>query len=386
MKYTLFLTHRCNLACEYCYVSKSTERMPLDVARRIIDFAFQNTPADDDIEIGFFGGEPLLEFPLLRYITGMVRSHPSFDPCRVHLNLTTNGTLLTPEIIDFLDEHDILATISCDGPPPVHNQFRRMADGEGSSALVERGIRLAMKKLRHVPVNAVYGPTTLAQLPQTIDYFSSLGVREIYLNPNFSARWTPADVDRIPETYAAVAAQYVRFYRERRPHYISLIDSKITVILRGGYQDIEHCHMGEREFAFTATGRILPCERFAAEDPERHSIGTANGLIHIDILRNHFAPGPPVNTPCLSCSLQPYCANWCGCSNYFMSGHYNRVAPFLCVSERTSIELAFDIFRTLESELGPTFIDHLGGRARVRIVAAQLSGEVQPRPASYPAC
>jgi uncharacterized protein len=386
MKYTLFLTHRCNLKCDYCYVSKSSDRMPLSVARRVIEFAFQNTPPTDDIDIGFFGGEPLLEFPLLRAVTQMIRSHPSFDPCRVNLSLTTNGTLLTPEIVEFLAEHEVLATISCDGPPAVHDQFRRMPCGEGSSPLVERGIRTAMKMLRHVPVNAVYGPRTLAQLPATIDYFSSLGVREIYLNPDFSAKWTPADVDSIPGIYGAVAARYMRFYRERRPHYISLIDSKITVLLRGGYQDSERCHMGEREFAFTASGRVLPCERFASEDPERHSIGTANGLIRIDPLRNHFAPGPPINTPCLSCTLQQYCENWCGCANYFMSGNYNRVGPFLCASERASIQLAFDIFRTLESELGPTFMDHLGGRARTRSIAAHLGDEIERRPASLPAC
>ena len=385
MKYTLFLTHRCNLACDYCYVSKSSDCMSLSVAQRVIDFAFQNTPPADDIEIGFFGGEPLLEFPLLRDVTRIVRSHPSFDPCRVNLSLTTNGTLLTPEIVEFLGEHEVLTTISCDGRPPVHDRFRRMPRGEGSSALVERGIRTAMQKLRHVPVNAVYRPETLAHLPGTIDYFSSLGVREIYLNPDFSATWTPAEVDSIPEVYGAVAARYMQFYRERRPHYISLIDSKITVLLRGGYQENERCHMGEREFAFTASGRVLPCERLASEDLDRHSIGTANGLIRIDPLRNHFAPGPPLNVPCLSCTLQEYCANWCGCSNYLMSGHYNRVGPFLCASERASIELAFNIFRTLESELGPTFMDHLGGRARTRSISAHLGGEIERRPASFPA-
>src|ERR1017187_1146382 len=129
MKYTLFLTHRCNLACDYCYVSKSSDCMSLSVAQRVIDFAFQNTPPADDIEIGFFGGEPLLEFPLLRDVTRIVRSHPSFDPCRVNLSLTTNGTLLTPEIVEFLGEHEVLTTISCDGRPPGARQPVRARHG-----------------------------------------------------------------------------------------------------------------------------------------------------------------------------------------------------------------------------------------------------------------
>lgn len=373
MKYTLFLTHRCNLACDYCYVSKNGSRMSLDVAGKAVDFAFRNTPPGEEIEIGFFGGEPLLEFPLLRDITGLIQSHPSFDPCRVNLSLTTNGTLLTPDIAGFLAEHGILTTISCDGAPAVHDRHRRMGDGAASSPLVERGIRTAQQMFRHVPVNAVYGPETLAALPETVDYFASLGVREIYLNPDFSARWTPDAVDRVADTYQAVGDRYMRFYRERQPHYISLIDSKITVLLRGGFQDSERCHMGEREFAFTASGRVLPCERFASQDPDQHAIGSTNGLIRIEALQPHFAPGGPVNPVCLSCTLQPYCTNWCGCANFSMTGTYNRVGPFLCASERASIELAFRIFQTLEAELGPTFMDHLGGRARVRSIALKPS-------------
>jgi uncharacterized protein len=386
MKYTLFLTHRCNLACEYCYVSKNSDRMSLETAAKIIDFAFRNTPPAEEIELGFFGGEPLLEFPRLCEVTRLIQTHPQFDSRHVNLSVTTNGTLLTPAIIEYLARNEILPTISCDGPPRVQDRYRRIAGGGASSALVETGIRTALQMLRHVPVNAVYGPTTLTTLPETIDYFSALGVREIYLNPDFSARWTAADVDRIPEVYDAVAQRYRRYYRDGRPHYISLIDSKITVLLRGGYRPTERCRMGEGEFAFTASGRVLPCERFAAEHPDVHSIGATRGMVQIQLLRDHFAAGPPVNEPCQSCTLRDYCTNWCGCSNYFMTGHYNRVGPFLCASERVSIELAFGIFRDLEAELGPTFMDHLGGRERTRSLSAHLHPEFEKRPASFPAC
>ena len=150
--------------------------------------------------------------------------------------------------------------------------------------------------------------------------------------------------------------------------FISLIDSKITVMLRGGYQPLERCRMGTGEFAFAPSGHVFPCERLAAAEPQTHSIGSINGMIRIGPLRDHFASGPPVNAPCVSCGLQPYCVNWCGCSNYFMTGFYNRVSPFLCESEQTLIKLAALIFETLESELGPTFMDHLGGKGLARSV------------------
>jgi uncharacterized protein len=366
MKYTLFLTQHCNLACDYCYVGKTASRMSLEAARRIIDFAFRNTPPAEDIDIGFFGGEPLLEFALLEAVTESVEADSRYDPCRVKLSTVTNGTLLTPEIVRYLQQHKIALTISCDGPPAIHDKYRHFPDGEGTSGIVERGIRTALAILRHVPVNAVYRPDTIEHLPEVIEYLSSLGVRQIYLNPDFSANWTEQVVAVVPRVYGDLAERYMDFYREGRPHFISVIDSKITVMLRGGYQPIERCRMGTGEFAFTPTGHVLPCERLAASDPEEHAIGSTNALIHIGTLRNHFAPGGPVSTPCVSCAIRDYCVNWCGCSNYFMTGSYNRVSPFLCVSERTLLELAARVFQTLEGELGPTFVDHLGEKGVAR--------------------
>lgn len=374
MKYTLFLTERCNLACDYCYVGKTGRRMSIEDAGRIVDFAFRNTPPAENIDIGFFGGEPLLEFPLMRELAARIEARPDFDPCRVKLDTVTNGTLLTEEMAGFFREHHIGVTISCDGLPRVHDAFRHFPDGAGSSQLVERAVRLAIAVLGRVPVNAVYRPETLESLPETIDYFSSLGVRQIYLNPDFSARWTESDIARLPAIYSSIAERYMRFYRENRAHFISLVDGKIAVLLRGGYQPLERCRMGTGEFAFTASGHVLPCERLAAIDPEKHSIGATNGLIRIGPLQPHLAPGPPVNAACVSCGIREYCMNWCGCSNYFMTGAYNRVVPFLCASERASVEVALNVFQTLESELGPTFVDHVGGLAFARSVQDPTNG------------
>jgi uncharacterized protein len=368
MKYTLFLTQCCNLSCDYCYIGKTSDRMSLDVAYQIIDFAFRNTPPSEDIDIGFFGGEPLLEFPLLEEVTRRIQAHQNFDPDRVKLSVVTNGTLLTPEIAGFLKQHRMGITISCDGPAGVHDRHRRFPDGRGTSKAVEGAIRTALSVLDRVPVNAVYRPDTMGCLPEVIDYLSSLGVRQIYLNADFSARWTEKDVCRVAPIFQKLANRYMDFYRAGQPHFISLIDSKITVMLRGGYQPLERCRMGTGEFAFAPSGHVFPCERLAAAEPQTHSIGSINGAIRIGPLRDHFASGTPINAPCVSCGLQPYCVNWCGCSNYFMTGFYNRVSPFLCESEQTLIKLAVDIFETLESEIGPTFMDHLGGKGLVRSV------------------
>ena len=342
--------------------------MPLEVATGIVDFAFRNTPATEDVDLGFFGGEPLLEFRLLAAITRYVERHPRHDPRRVKLSVVTNGTLLTREIARYLGEHRIGITVSCDGPPAVHDRHRRFPDGRGSAAAVARGIDTALGVLGRVLVNAVYGPETFEALPGTVDHLSSLGVRQIHLNPDFSARWTEEDVRRVPGIYREVADRYVRFYREGRPHFISLVDSKITVMLRGGYQPLERCRMGTGEFAFDPTGRVYPCERLVSSAPEEHAIGAANGVVKIGPVRNQLSPGPPINPECAACGVQDYCVNWCGCSNWFMTGRYDRVGPFLCASERALLSVAEEVFRTLESELGPTFAEHVGGKGVARSV------------------
>ncbi len=369
MKYTLFVTQRCNLACTYCYVPKHPRSMSHQTARDAIAFIFRTASSLERFEIGLFGGEPLLEFPLVRDIVGLVESHPGFAPARVGLTLVTNGTIFSDEIGAFLLEHGIRFCLSCDGPPPIQDASRRSPAGEPSSPQVERTIREARAALPAVLVNAVYGPETLDFLPETARYLSALGLRTLYFNPDFSARWTPADVARLPSAYDRLAAFYCDAYRRGDPHFISILDNKIAVLLRGGYQPGERCGMGHRELAFTPDRRIYPCERLVSDSRAgTHEIGTLDtGLDLTRLACRRMTPGE-TNSQCLACGLRDYCMTWCGCSNYFMTGWYNRVGPFLCASEKAAIEVGARVLNALEGELGPTFLHHLTGETHYNSV------------------
>ncbi len=362
-KYTLCLTQNCNLRCNYCYIEKRNVRMSISIAEKIIDFAFKNTPSDKKIDIGFFGGEPLLEFELIKVVTEMIERHPSYDQERLELSITTNGTIFSAEIAEFLKMHRIVLCLSCDGPHNVQDKFRRFSSGMGSSEVVENTIRQALATLPMVLVNAVYHPATFRYLSEVIDYLSSLGLRQIYLNPDFSAPWSKADVDRLPEVYSRVGELYMDYYLQQNPHFISLIDSKIAVILRGGYQPLDRCQMGKREFAFTPEGNIYLCERLigSGNNTNKHCIGNINDGLKNEWLSCNNHTSQSHNEECLSCGLIDYCMNWCGCSNYLSSGYYNRVSPFLCASEKAAIQVAFKVFQNLQGKLGPVFMDHLDG-------------------------
>jgi uncharacterized protein len=362
VKFTLCVTQRCTLTCDYCYVDKRNVAMSHAVASSIIDWAFLNTPPDEPVEIGFFGGEPLLEFETIRDIVAMIKRHPGFDPERVFLTVVSNGTVWSDDIAEFLRRHRIAYCLSFDGPPHVHDRFRRFPNGRGSSSLVEQTARQAMDALGLVPVNAVYRPETFRELVGVVRYLASLGFRHIYLNPDLTASWTRCDAECLPEVYGRVADQYMEWYLADDPRFVSLIDSKIAVLLRGGYQPAERCRMGRGEFAFTPEGNVYPCERL---------IGQGTGGAHcLGNVSDHFAPLSSSHLPagdgtaagaCRDCGLKELCVNWCGCSNYFSTGHYDRVGPFLCASERAAIATAARVFETLEASLGPTFANHLAG-------------------------
>lgn len=375
MKYTLCITQECNLSCTYCYIGKKHASMSPDTACAVVDFMFEGASGDEIIDIGFFGGEPLLRFGLIKSITSMIKSHRLYDPDRLFLSVITNGTVFSDEIAEYLTAQGIEIGISCDGPPSVQDRFRRFPDGSASSAVVEETIKQVVGTFPGVLVNAVYTPATLACLPETVEYLVSLGLKRIHLNADYSAAWTKEHIDVLRDAYAAVAQRYSDYYRMGKPVYIDIIDNKITVMLRGGYQPAERCSMGKGEFAFAPSGNIYPCERLVgADDSSVHCIGNVADGVDPGRMACRVNVDSDVNAECTECGIRDYCRNWCGCSNYFSSGYYNRVGPFLCAAEQAAVKVAFGVFEELEKELGGVFVEHLSGRPYANAVVRNQGG------------
>jgi uncharacterized protein len=370
MKFVLAITQKCNLSCDYCYIGKKQSVMSLSTAKNIIDFIFQysqDKSVSERVDIGFFGGEPLIEMELIKRITRMIRDHRSYKKFHVSISMVSNGTLLTGDILNFLKESNISLCISCDGPAEVQDRFRHFPNGRGSSKIVEKNIEKALKFFPVLAVNAVFSPEKLHLLPEVVDYLASLGVRNIDLNPNIYAKWTKNEADMLPEIFNQLGKRYVAFYQHQEPRYISLIDSKITVILREGYRPLEKCRMGNGEFAFGPSGNIYPCERFiGSDDGKEHCIGNINkgfrpGDFCKEISKRIF------NEECLNCGLSDYCMNWCGCTNYYLTGKYNLVSPFMCAFEKASIVTAFQIIKNLDNKL-LNLSDHLAGAPLINVI------------------
>ncbi len=360
MKVVLSLTHRCNLSCAYCYSGRAFNKdMSFITAQKIVDFVMNITPAQRAIELSFFGGEPLLCLALMKDIVSYIREQER-DRKPTRLSITTNGVLLTHSILDFLKEENIDLCMSIDGPAHVHNLNRCYKDGRGSFEEVEKNLKRAIERLDYVQVNAVYGPETIDYLSESVAFLGELGVPILHLNPNICASWTEDAYPNLRESYMQIADYYIQSYRYGREIAINLIDSKIIVLLKGGYGADDRCGMGETEWGFAPSGNIYPCERFIGEDANSclclGNIHTGLDLSKRCALLEHRGNR---NEECKTCDLQRYCMNWCGCTNHYMTGHTDLAGPMLCESERAAIQAARYVLVALKDD--ELFLGHLMG-------------------------
>ncbi len=361
MKCILCITRTCNLSCSYCYIAKEPVDMTLPQAREIIDLIFTQAPENEEIRIGFFGGEPLLKPALLAAIMDEIVNHPLYRNYKVEFSLASNGTILSAAMIDFINKNRVSYCVSCDGPPEIQDLARIFRDGRGSGDLVEKTLIRAKKSIPGVFVNAVIHPQSVRKLPEIVDYFSGLGIRRIFLNPDFSAPWSADDIAVLPEFYDRVGKLYLDYFQQENPHFVSIIDSKIVAILSGGYKPDERCRMGTHEFAFAPSGYVYPCERLIGSDDGTHAIGSMNGGFSLVSRMKCPNTTSAINPECLDCGIRNYCMNWCGCSNYFATGTYDRVGSFACASERASYETAFSVFNELNNRYGSAIMQHFMG-------------------------
>jgi uncharacterized protein len=360
MKFTILFTQNCTLACPYCYIWKRDVSISRETMVKIIDFIYLKTPEGQKIDVGYFGGEPLLEFEKIKIFTSLLKNHPKSGHHPLEIQIVTNGTIFSQEIVTYVNEMNMSLVISCDGPPYVQDINRRYKNGTSSSTTVEQSIREAVAGVNVFMVNSVYTPPTLPYLLDTINYFYDLGVRYIFLNPDLSAKWTKEDVDAIHSIFVKIGERYLEWYDGGDPAMISIIDNKLSLLLNQGCRDSDKCHMGTREFAFTPDGNIFPCERLVySGEMNEHCIGNIDTGVDLTKFKaSGFFSGKEI-ADCLICSMKKYCMNWCGCSNFFSTGYYDKVGPFICAYEKESIILASSLFQELSTRFGATLIPKL---------------------------
>lgn len=359
---SLLVAQTCNMRCVYCYGDHGTYGggglMSRSTALAAIDWLLEASGDRDEVLLRFFGGEPLLNMPVVRAATDHALSAAAERGKEVVFELSTNGTLLDEETVRFLARNHFRVRVSIDGPPTIHDRNRPLADGRPSSSLVAAGIERLLSVL---PDST--GRATLVradELQEVRETLAAVGFRSFDILPasptvvgqeEMAARRRESLAARL-EHYGATVAELVRCARERDTAGLRRLCPDPDVLAR--IRDVEDPH-GRRYFRCSAarsycvadtSGDLYPCQRFAGDCT--HRIGSlAEGLTD----RARYLDSAVVHSlPCRSCWARYICGGGCAYDNTVASGSAFDPDPAFCDFLRATVELAVVTLCRLKSE------------------------------------
>jgi uncharacterized protein len=354
---TLCLTHDCNLRCRYCYAGrKSPRHMEMATGKLAIETAARR--ARKRLHLIFFGGEPLLRWKTLVDLTQYAREVATAAGLALRPTVTSNGTLLRPERARWLADNGFVTAISCDGCQSAHDANRVDGQGRGSHEQTVTGIRAALAAGLAVRVVLVVDPSNLAFLPQSAAFLVDLGVRDLVVNPNWSADWSaPGLREAWTDAYQCLADLYVNALRAGVPLWVSTIDGKIATHIRAGMIAREHCDRGRRDLVVAPGGNLYPCDRMVGEDlDDKLVIGHIESGVDAKRLRLVAGDDDVVPAECVNCAVAARCCNRCACANLAMTGAIAQPSELLCFHEQLAIRVADKAAVTLVTERNDAFL------------------------------
>ena len=342
----LSLSGACNLACSYCYVRKGgpagREAGPMSTAtaREAIDLFLDGFGARGRPKgIVFFGGEPLLAFPVLQsaveYAEGACRGpEPGFG-----FSLTTNGVLLDEETLGYLAAHRFTVVVSLDGPGEVHDRNRPFADGSGSHRTVLRNLLAALEKHpRMIRVRATVRPEGF-DLVQLDRYFLELGLAEFDFEVEYcgcrdpSGTWTRESLSRFDARYGEYSRNALDRIRSGDFRGLRQVLSQLERIHRA-QRVIIPCLMARASLAVTPSGGCYPCQRLAGRP--RFSLGSVEAGLD-EAARYRLTPPPVFRRPrCRDCWARYLCGGGCPAASLLDGGTVGQPDEWICAARQVA--------------------------------------------------
>jgi uncharacterized protein len=349
---TLVVTHACNLACGYCYMGEHHRTsMSEEIARRGLDLAFEH---GGPIDVSFFGGEPLLERELLVAAATRARSLGERAGVDVRLQMTTNGTLLTSDVLAELEALDVQITLSFDGDRAAHESGRPRVGGRSSFEAVLRAAELLSKSRRGLDVIAVVTPENVAHLGASVRFLVDLGAQRVTLSPAFNQPFDEAAFVAWERGLAEVAALWREARAAGRGLEIPTFDRKVLAAAHGGLSDTERCSVGTRNVAIAPSGNLYACERMVGDDRDsRFVIGTV--WSGVDRTRRDAQRRGPLDPECSDCPEHFRCGASCACANFAETGTTDVPGPTQCWHEQTTARLADETATSLVNAANGSF-------------------------------
>lgn len=357
MDLTLCLTHDCNLNCTYCYAGdKHPTRMTREVADAAIELVF--AAPDEKMQLGFFGGEPLLEWDLLRYATERVDAQAAASGVEVKRTVTTNAALLDPAKVDWLREHSFYPALSIDGNRAMHDATRPLRGGGSSFDQCMEGLDNALVQYPEIEVIVVPDPANIQHLADGVRFLvEGKNVKRVAVNPNFNGDWNDDAFAVWTRQFEELGDFYLQRYRDGLPIGLNFIDGKIITQLKNGFECRDRCTFGETEVVVSARGNLYPCERVVGND-DNDELCIGNVRDGIDLLKRASILMRRGNKDpeCETCAQKHRCMNWCCCINYGLTGAIDQTDGKVCFHERLAIQVADRVGAALYAESNPFFL------------------------------
>ena len=354
----LHVAHDCNLACKYCFAGKGEYDGPkglmsFETGKRALDFLVEKSGTRKNLEVDFFGGEPLLNWEVCKKLVEYGRSIEKEHGKNFRFTLTTNGVLVNDEIIDFCNREMGNVVLSLDGRKETHDRLRTTCNGKGSYDLIVD----KFKKFANARNQADYymrGTYTHynTDFSKDIIHMADLGFKELSIEPVVSDPTEPYalkenDLPILKKQYEILADEMLRRYRNGNGftfyHYMIDLNSGPCIVKR-----ISGCGVGTEYMAVTPSGELYPCHQFVGD--EKFLLGDIwKGVTNTAILDEFKGCNFYSHPVCKDCFAKLYCSGGCAANAYHTTGSVNGIYEFGCELHRKRIECAI-MLKVAEAE------------------------------------
>ena len=354
----LHLAHTCNLSCDYCFAAQGRfngERalMSYETGVRALEFLIENSGDRRNLEVDFFGGEPLMNWEVLKKLVAYARGREKETGKRFRFTLTTNGVLIDDEVIEFSNKEMTNVVLSLDGRPEVHDRLRKTVNGKGSYELIVPKFQKLVKS-REMGEYYIRGTFTNNNLDFTNDIlhmadlgFTELSMEPVVCPPDDPFALTKEDLPQLFRQYEILAEEMIKRKREGRGfsfyHY--------TIDLEGGpciYKRISGCGSGTEYMAVTPWGELYPCHQFVGD--ERFLMGDIWKGVTNTACREEFEKCNVYSRPeCKDCWAKLHCSGGCAANSLHATGDINGIYEYGCELFKKRMECAIMI-KVAESE------------------------------------
>jgi len=348
----LHVAHTCNLNCSYCFASQGKYHgekalMSFEVGKAALDFLIKNSGTRRNLEVDFFGGEPLMNWQVVKDLVAYARSIEKEHNKNFRFTLTTNGMLLDDEVTEFCNREMDNVVLSLDGRREVHDHLRKDYQGRGSYDVIVPKFQDFVKK-RGDKSYYMRGTYTHNNVDFTNDIFhmADLGFRELSMEPVVCAPTDPyalteADLPELFRQYEILANEMIKRDEEGRgfTFYHYMIDLANGPCI---YKRISGCGSGTEYMAVTPQGDFYPCHQFVGD--EKYCMGNVwDGVKNLE-LREKFRKCNVYSRPeCKDCWAKLYCSGGCAANAYHATGDINGIYEYGCELFKKRMECAIMI-------------------------------------------